>query len=339
MLKTNIFKAAKELKVNIHWFMTGTPMQNKIQDLYALFILLGFKAKSWGTPLSLENLLDQKMLRRTKKDVGIHLPSLKIYIKTVPWLTPEEKELSTQIHSAAGLATSQTPLQLSLCRLAAFVRSRQMCVCPKTIQLALGRENMFNFLEDINPVWDKIHNSKISYIVAKLVRRKNINRRKLVFCHYRREIDELASLLKQRNIVVNIVDGRTSTKTKNMLFTPLTTKKLWNELLPKFHTTRQIPIYNMVTSFLKPEVLLVQIQSSSEGLNLQDFCEVYFTSPHWNPALEDQAIARCHRYGQKKSVKVFRFVMESYSGMTLDKYCMQVQAYKRKLFKEVLTSP
>jgi len=57
------------------------------------------------------------------------------------------------------------------------------------------------------------------------------------------------------------------------------------------------------------DVLILQIQTCCEGLNLQQFSEVYFVSPDWNPSIEDQAIARCHRFGQTEPVVVFRFVM------------------------------
>ena len=43
-----------------------------------------------------------------------------------------------------------------------------------------------------------------------------------------------------------------------------------------------------------PDVLVVQIQTACEGLNLQHFSEIYFSTPHWNPAVEDQAVARAH---------------------------------------------
>ena len=57
----------------------------------------------------------------------------------------------------------------------------------------------------------------------------------------------------------------------------------------------------------------MQIQTGCEGLNLQEnYSEIYFVSPHWNPAIEDQAIARCHRIGQLKQVYVFRFKMEGF---------------------------
>ena len=39
------------------------------------------------------------------------------------------------------------------------------------------------------------------------------------------------------------------------------------------------------------------------------FSEVYFVSPHWNPSIEEQAVARCHRIGQTQEVNVYRFIM------------------------------
>jgi DNA repair protein RAD5 len=90
-------------------------------------------------------------------------------------------------------------------------------------------------------------------------------------------------------------------------------------------------VYDLIAPFLAPDVLLVQIQTGNEGLNLQHYQEVYFTSPHWNPAIEEQAIARVHRIGQTEAVNVFRFVMDDISpgSITLDKYCQLVQDAKR----------
>ena len=58
------------------------------------------------------------------------------------------------------------------------------------------------------------------------------------------------------------------------------------------------------------DILLAQIKMCREGLNLQDhYSEVYFPSPHFNPAVEQQAIARCWRIGQQKEVQVFRYLL------------------------------
>ena len=88
------------------------------------------------------------------------------------------------------------------------------------------------------------------------------------------------------------------------------------------------------------------IEFQSEGLNLQHFSEIYFTTPHWNPAVEDQAIARAHRIGQTEEVKVYRFVSKFtnidgdgdnyFEGViTLDEYCLIVQEKKRETMKMI----
>jgi SNF2 family DNA or RNA helicase len=90
--------------------------------------------------------------------------------------------------------------------------------------------------------------------------------------------------------------------------------------------------------------LVLQIQTGCEGLNLQEnYSEIYFISPHWNPAVEDQAIARCHRIGQTKSVYVKRFEMSSFISneqdiptRTIDKYVKDVQDVKRIVAGEII---
>jgi len=92
------------------------------------------------------------------------------------------------------------------------------------------------------------------------------------------------------------------------------------------------------------EVIILQIQTGCEGLNLQEhYSEIYFVSPHWNPAVEDQAIARCHRIGQKNKVSVYRFQMSNFvnpdsdvPGITIDKYVSQVQEVKRVIADDII---
>ena len=96
----------------------------------------------------------------------------------------------------------------------------------------------------------------------------------------------------------------------------------------------------------KNDVLILQIQTGCEGLNLQEnYSEIYFVSPHWNPAIEDQAIARCHRIGQKKEVSIQRFEMSNFlkegkdgevDTMTIDNYASSVQSHKRLIASECL---
>ena len=84
------------------------------------------------------------------------------------------------------------------------------------------------------------------------------------------------------------------------------------------------------------DVLILQIQTGCEGLNLQQFSEVYFVSPHWNPAVEDQAIARCHRIGQQSQVDVFRFTMDNFGSTTIniENHSNNLQDIKRDIAQD-----
>ena len=97
------------------------------------------------------------------------------------------------------------------------------------------------------------------------------------------------------------------------------------------------------------DALVIQIQTGSEGLNLQQyFSEVYFVSPNWNPFVEQQAIARCHRIGQLNEVFVFKFEMNGFnnakdsitsnSPTSLEKYIKGVQNIKINISNEMLES-
>ena len=126
------------------------------------------------------------------------------------------------------------------------------------------------------------------------------------------------------------VDGKNKKKEKSYATIKPPTLTDWNLVCKKWN--RHNIIYDFVDEFMIPNVMILQIQTGCEGLNLQQFQEVYFTSPHWNPSVEEQAIARCHRIGQTKPVKVFRFIMKGFGeALSLDQYCISVQEKKREL--------
>ena len=158
------------------------------------------------------------------------------------------------------------------------------------------------------------HNSKLTAVINSILARKNNNNGKIIFCHFRDEIDEIATKLREAGISkVATFDGRTN-------------------------NAKRFEILND-----KNDVLILQIQTGCEGLNLQEnYNEIYFVSPHWNPAVEQQAIARCHRIGQTKSVYVKRFQMSPFVSeneiptKTIDKYVKDVQEGKRIIASEII---
>jgi len=163
--------------------------------------------------------------------------------------------------------------------------------------------------------------SKLDAVLDTLLSRRENGNGKLIFCHFREEIDTIVSRLEKSGVTsLATFDGRTS-------------------LNKRANTLRE-----------KVEFLVLQIQTGCEGLNLQkDFSEVYFVSPNWNPAVEEQAIARCHRIGQVKPVHVFRFQMTTYQklepfvteetvSLSLDQYIQNVQSVKREIIEEIMHS-
>ena len=138
-------------------------------------------------------------------------------------------------------------------------------------------------------------------MIAKIVERKENGKHKLVFCHYRGEIDFIkAILVNDYQMNVSVIDGRTKINER---------RKILEQAAAATAAEEQAS-----AGQAQGEILILQIQTGCEGLNLQKFSEVYFVSPHWNPAVEEQAIARCHRIGQTAETDVFRFYMNGFAS-------------------------
>ncbi|CAI4219512.1 unnamed protein product [Parascedosporium putredinis] len=80
-------------------------------------------------------------------------------------------------------------------------------------------------------------------------------------------------------------------------------------------------------------VLLLTIQSGAVGLNITAANYVHMMEPQWNPAVEDQAIARVIRMGQKRKVTIVRYVVKG----TVEENLVAVQGQKKKLARSTMT--
>jgi SNF2 family DNA or RNA helicase len=297
---TRIFKSVETLNANIRWFVTGTPIQNSIHDLYALCALLGLHAAYYANKDNLREIVQTYVLKRTKKSVGLSLPPLTTKTIVVKWNSHEEMILSRNLHSGIGCLNvpaladqadqdptaasdpnatpAATPAwfpEPSPVKIGRMIQAKQSCIYPR---LACRKS-----VPRMPPTEDENYSSKISKVVRTILSRKDNGKRKIVFCHFRGEIDHIQARLVTAfpSLVVRYLDGRTSESERREILAP----------------------------DAGVDVLILQIQTCCEGLNLQQFSEVYFVSPDWNPAVEDQAVARCHRFGQTEPVSVFRFIM------------------------------
>ncbi len=311
---TLVHKGAMMIRAEIRWIVTGTPIQNKKEDFYSLCRVMGLPSTYYTETENLPDLARKFLLKRTKESVGLHLPSLNQTNIEIEWETEEEKELAENIHSNLAFSGLTKPMSIDGMEIIArgalpmLLRARQACIYPP-----LMKGHMYNLineglLEETEIVEKALNaSSKINSLVNHIIERKDNKNNKLIFCHFRGEIDIIKKELSRHEINVETFDGRVKQKKRE-------------EILSS-----------------DCEVLILQIKTGCEGLNLQKFNEVYFVSPHWNPAVEEQAIARCHRLGQKKDIHVFHFNMagfgEDSEAITLDTYASSVQDEKRDIMK------
>ncbi|GBG24158.1 DNA repair protein RAD16 [Hondaea fermentalgiana] len=75
-------------------------------------------------------------------------------------------------------------------------------------------------------------------------------------------------------------------------------------------------------------VILLSLKAGGEGLNLTEASHVFLCDPWWNQAVSDQAIMRCHRIGQKRSVTAVHFVIKD----SIEEKMMQLQEKKSLIF-------
>ncbi|KAJ9185076.1 hypothetical protein P3X46_004748 [Hevea brasiliensis] len=79
-----------------------------------------------------------------------------------------------------------------------------------------------------------------------------------------------------------------------------------------------------------PNVLLASLKASGAGINLAAASKVYLLEPWWNPAVEEQAMDRVHRIGQKEEVTIVRLIARN----SIEERILEMQERKKKLAKE-----
>jgi superfamily II DNA or RNA helicase len=306
-------RAAKRLKGERRLAMTGTPIENRLSEIWSIFdyvspgllnSLSSFEEK-YARPIErgdaqtaarLRSTIHPFVLRRTKAEVAKDLPEKIIQEMVVP-MAEEQSKLYKQIlrqvrESVLSEVEKQGIQKSSIQILAALTRLRQVACDPRL----LGLEG--NFEEESGKL------NALKEIVSEAAAGGH---KVLIFSQFVSMLKLIREGLDAEKIKYSYLDGSTKNR---------------QELVDEFNADDAITVF------------LISLKAGGTGLNLTGADTVIHFDPWWNPAVEDQATDRAHRIGQTKVVNVYRLIAKS----TVEEKILQLSDKKRELVANVLST-
>ena len=305
--QSRAFACAKQLPAPVKFAVTGTPMENNLGELWAMFAivapgLLGSVkqfADHYRGPIErgaepdlLERLrrrIGPFLLRRTKDEVATDLPSKQEQRMDVE-LAPAHRrlyarQLQRERQRVLGLVDDLDANRIEV--LSALTRLRQLAIDP-------------SLLPHDGPA---APSSKLDVLMPLLEEAAAEGHRTLVFSQFTRFLDRVEARLVEAGLAFVRLDGS---------------------------TRRRAEVVRSFTEGAQP-VFLISLKAGGTGLNLAmaDYCVL--TDPWWNPATEAQAVDRAHRIGQTRPVVVYRLIAKD----TIEEKVMALQEKKRALVSDV----
>ena len=270
--------AVKQLKSNSRIAVTGTPLENRMLDIWSLFDfslpgfldteIESFKTKfpdSTKSARRLEQSISPFILRRLINNVKQDLPRL-IKIEHLIELEPSEKTNYQEfVRKITGGGDNE---DISLEH---YQDLRMYCTHPNIAKKNLDKIELLSY-------------SKLKRLIELLEEIRYRKQKAVIFVSFREMIDILSNLIKthfsspdsQLNPYVNYIDGRNSS--------------LALDIIDDFSAKDGFGI------------LLLNPRAAGTGLTITSANHVFHYNPEWNPALVSQATARVHRIGQEHEV-------------------------------------
>lgn len=304
-------QAVMLLKADHRFALSGTPIENRLDELYSLFRFLNpgmfgsvedFNVR-YGNPIQrdadkdvmmqLKSRINPFLLRRVKEDVLTDLPeridqAIRVEMEPEHAAFYETRRryyydtLKTNIKTA-GLAKSQFEM------LQALTELRRIASVPES--LSDGR----------------IKSSKIPVIADAVLEAVENGHKVVVFFNFIAGIELLGEELEKEKVGYVVMTGATTDR---------------ESIVERFQNDRNCM------------VLLMTLKTGGVGLNLTAADTVFIAEPWWNNSAQEQAIARLHRIGQKSVVHSFSVITTS----SIEEKILQLQEQKSALVDALISS-
>lgn len=284
--KTQIFNAIIQIKRDFTIIMTGTPIENSLNDLWNMLftinpslhelyiskiqpLLLDNENYSKAIELTI-NMLYPIMLQRKKNEV-LNLPNRDTATLFIEFTNQEEMAYKQLVNTFTSALKSGLSGRIQSIALEGLLRLRQYCSIHSIVpQSLLATTNLID--NKINKTMELIEESIIS------------NEKIIVFSQFTSSLDKLELLFQKSNYNYLRLDGST-------------TKINRNQYVEQFQ--------NQTSGY---DIFLISLKAGGVGLNLTSARSAILFEPWWNPAVEEQAFARIDRIGQLKTTKIYRLI-------------------------------
>lgn len=297
-------KTLSSLHAEGRFLLTGTPVENSLDDLLSLFSFLmpGYLQKPAGQLSQDEKAWHNKrqteraaayILRRTKKEVAPELPE-----KIEKTFFCELGSKQQRFYQDTLEKTRRDIFNLEMSgasngrvHFAAFtelLRLRQVCVDPRILDEQFPEKE----------------SAKLAAFDEVLDECLDAGSRILVFSSFVTALQLLAAHLEGKGHRFCYLDGKTRNR---------------QALVDQFNEDESIPVF------------LISLKAGGTGLNLTGADTVLHYDPWWNPAAEAQATDRAHRIGQTKVVTSIKLI----AADTVEEKVLELQAKKAEILKEL----
>ena len=308
---SKVHQALRSLHSQMRLGLTGTPIENRLRELKALFDLIlptylpsdALFREQFSIPIETQGddrakdlllkLVRPFILRREKRLVLTELPE-KIEQVAYCDLSEEQRTLYQntvrQIRGTFQTEGEQPPTSLHL--FSALTALKQICDHPSLID-----GDLKNFQNRASGKWE--------LFLELLHEARNSGQKVVVFSQYLGMVEIIETYLKRKGIRYASITGAT------------------RDRAAAIHQFRDDPTC---------EVFVASLLAAGVGIDLTAASVVIHYDRWWNPAKEQQATDRVHRIGQSRGVQVFKLVVKE----TIEEYIHELIERKRRLFEGII---